>query len=741
MKLTAFLSLVCVLLLCLSLPLQSQTKRVIINTPYALYEMTGAGGTCTYTPLPEACSFFNENIYSTALYKQTLYILTMANNNVYSVQLGVPGSCRLVTSFPIDQPGNRFSTVNALTVDKSGKLYAADIASGNLYRYDPGTDEMLTLGAMPARPGGDLVFYGDKLLMAAHGFLLEVNIADPAASTVYMSTGNHTFWGMISFPHDCQKNKVYGFAPDNTGAATNLVALDLETKTVGAVVCSMPLQVFDAASIVETGNTLGIWVDSILIEAPCTATELTGNATVIGYSATAGDLVYTLSNSMQNTSGRFENLAKGTYQVKITNPLGCSKDTSFTIKQGMAGATFTSTDPLTCELPNGSIFMTAFSGYAPVMVRVNNDPPQTNLQLTGLGSGVYNLSIFDQGSCRSDTTIVLKYERRPDFLGEITTQPTTCEGKTGSINVGINGNPAVITASLNGGPYKPISELKNLNSGYYRLTITNTLNCFYDTLLRIGKLVDPPPQVNFEITDQYCGNNNGKVVVHATGVGSPFEYNISNYNYVPTNTFDQLVPGYYRIGVRNSNHCLWDSVAEIKPYVGAPFDFTIHTKEPTCRDTSGGELRINITGGEAPYTFLVNNQSYASGETVMLPSGRYPVYIKNNGDCTVKSMEVDLVLKYEPECDRVSMPNAFSPNNDGNNDLFRPIHSPYVKQVSMTIYNRYGQVVFRSSPLQPAWNGKHNGRQADLGSYAWVLTYVDFNGKPQKMNGLVLVIR
>jgi gliding motility-associated-like protein len=230
-------------------------------------------------------------------------------------------------------------------------------------------------------------------------------------------------------------------------------------------------------------------------------------------------------------------------------------------------------------------------------------------------------------------------------------------------------------------------------------------------------------------------------VVHATGVGSPFEYKISNNNYVPTNSFGQLLPGYYRIGVRNSNHCLWDSVAEIKPYINVPFNFTINKKEPTCRDVNSGELRVNISGAEAPYTFTVYNKTYSSGESAILPPGRYPVYIMNNGQCIVQSTEVALELLYEPECDRVSIPNAFSPNNDGNNDLFRPIHSPYVTQVSMTIYNRYGQVVFRSGPLQPAWDGKYNGRQADLGSYAWVVTYVDFSGKPKKMNGLVLVMR
>jgi gliding motility-associated-like protein len=735
----AFRVLLSVLLLYTNVALQSQTKRVIVNTPTAMYELTGGGGTCDYAGIPDLCAGTNENIYSSALFNQTLYFISFLSNNLYSVQLGVPGSCRFLTKFPSSNPNAQFSSVNALTVDKNGILYGVENSDNNLFKYNPNTNESALLGKLPVSPGGDLVFYGDKLLLATAGRgLYEINMDDPAASTQYMSTGNFSFWGLISFPFDCKKNKVYGFAPGGVG--TQLVELDLETKNMGAVVCELPIEVYDAASIVESGNTLGIWIDSILIKAPCTATGLTGDVNIISYSATPGDLKYNLNSGQENTTGEFQQLAKGNYQVRITNDIGCSRDTFFTIAQGMPGMTATGTNPLMCEMPNGSIFIDAFSNY-PITVRVNNGLPQNNLRLNGLGAGVYNISVIDGGSCRSDSTITLRYERRPDFLGAITTSPTFCEGKSGSINVGINGDPAGVTASLNGGPYKPMAELRNLDKGNYRLSVLKAPDCFYDTLLQISKQIDPPPQVTFDITDQFCFENNGKVVIHATGAGSPFTYNLNNGNYFPRNSFDRLAPGTYSIGIRNSNFCFFDSSVEIKPYIKQPLNITVGKRDPTCAVINSGELRVNISGAEAPYFFKVNNKTYNSGETAFLPPGEYPIIILNSGQCEIDSTREELVLQYSSDCNRMSMPNVFSPNNDGNNDVFRPIHSPYITQVQLAIYNRYGQMIFRSSPEQPGWDGRLKGQPVNIGNYAWVLTYRDFNGQPQKMNGLVLVIR
>src|SRR5690349_13934124 len=196
-----FRLLLSVLLLCSCVAVRSQTKRVIVNTPTAMFELTGGGGTCDYAGIPGLCAGINENIYSSALFNQTLYFISFFSNNLYSVELGVPGSCRFITKFPSSQPNAQFSSVNALTVDKNGVLYGVENSDNYLFKYNPYTNESAKLGKLPVSPGGDLVFYGDKLILATAGRgLYEINMDNPPASTQYMSTGNYSFWGMISFP-------------------------------------------------------------------------------------------------------------------------------------------------------------------------------------------------------------------------------------------------------------------------------------------------------------------------------------------------------------------------------------------------------------------------------------------------------------------------------------------------------------------------------------------------------------
>ena len=57
-----------------------------------------------------------------------------------------------------------------MTCDKNGLVYAVDAASLDLYRYDPHTNILDILGALPTYPDGDMLFYQDTLLIAAGGF-------------------------------------------------------------------------------------------------------------------------------------------------------------------------------------------------------------------------------------------------------------------------------------------------------------------------------------------------------------------------------------------------------------------------------------------------------------------------------------------------------------------------------------------------------------------------------------------
>ena len=96
------------------------------------------------------------------------------------------------------------------------------------------------------------------------------------------------------------------------------------------------------------------------------------------------------------------------------------------------------------------------------------------------------------------------------------------------------------------------------------------------------------------------------------------------------------------------------------------------------------------------------------------------------------------VIVYFP----LNMPNAFSPNGDGRNDVFRVPPSTALDIRHFSIYNRLGEQVFMTDHPDAGWNGAFNGRQQPTGNYVWVLEYRDwFSGKTEIRTGTVLLVR
>ncbi|MFN8253513.1 MAG: gliding motility-associated C-terminal domain-containing protein [Ferruginibacter sp.] len=87
------------------------------------------------------------------------------------------------------------------------------------------------------------------------------------------------------------------------------------------------------------------------------------------------------------------------------------------------------------------------------------------------------------------------------------------------------------------------------------------------------------------------------------------------------------------------------------------------------------------------------------------------------------------------------LPNAFSPNGDGLNDVFRAIPAGIVSTDYFAIYNRFGQLLFKNSnPLQ-GWDGTYKGKKADTGTYVWMISGTDRDGKKVEMKGTVLLLK
>ncbi len=89
----------------------------------------------------------------------------------------------------------------------------------------------------------------------------------------------------------------------------------------------------------------------------------------------------------------------------------------------------------------------------------------------------------------------------------------------------------------------------------------------------------------------------------------------------------------------------------------------------------------------------------------------------------------------------IYMPNAFTPNNDGLNDVFR-VKSPIpVKQFNMIVYDRFGEKIFETNDISQGWNGTWKGVANVQGSYVWVIRYTDTNNKTQQLKGTVTLLR
>jgi hypothetical protein len=306
------------------------------STMEAIFEMTGKAGSCTYKDWGHFC-IPDSGLYSLAMHKDTLYILTDADL-LYRVDL-TTGSC----GYLADLARNGTSaTISALTSDKNGILYGIDGINKSLYRYDPHTDQFDLMGTLPAPPAGDMLFYGDTLLYAANLFttnnfqqtIYAVNINNPAASPPFMSVTGYSFYGMIALPADCSHNKLYGVTD---GANAQLIELDPVHHQVTGLVCQFPFNALDAASTLEDGSFARISIDSLSIQAACGAAA-TGSLQVFSSGIGQDATTYILDGGPSNTTGSFSNISMGTHSIRIqsTSSLGCLADTIFVLGKGLS---------------------------------------------------------------------------------------------------------------------------------------------------------------------------------------------------------------------------------------------------------------------------------------------------------------------------------------------------------------------------------------------------------------------
>lgn len=92
-------------------------------------------------------------------------------------------------------------------------------------------------------------------------------------------------------------------------------------------------------------------------------------------------------------------------------------------------------------------------------------------------------------------------------------------------------------------------------------------------------------------------------------------------------------------------------------------------------------------------------------------------------------------------CCNVALPTAFTPNNDGRNDVFRIITNGHQEIQAFVIVNRWGQKVFESHDQWKGWDGTFRGKNADIGVYNYYIKYLCSDGQILEKKGDVVLMR
>ncbi len=115
----------------------------------------------------------------------------------------------------------------------------------------------------------------------------------------------------------------------------------------------------------------------------------------------------------------------------------------------------------------------------------------------------------------------------------------------------------------------------------------------------------------------------------------------------------------------------------------------------------------------------------------------YYISMTNSHGC---SLTDSIHIKYYTGPD-IYLPNAFTPNGDGVNDIFRPIAVGISTFKYFRVFSRYGELLFETRQSGPGWDGNIGGRPAPMGTYVWEASGIDFNKKTINKKGTVLLIR
>ena len=587
---------------------------------------------------------------------------------------------------------------------------------------------------------------------------------------------------------DAQGN-VLGTQKDISGLAVGNYYL-LITDAQGCTTLSDSYTIEDAGDIV---------IDTVLTtEAHCANSD--GSLTITAYSGAVSDLRYSINDgySYQNNNV-FNNLLAGNYVVRVSDTNGCQSvygNNPVTVS-GIYAPEIVSVDVLdeTNFDANGeiSIFANVLSGNIHFSIDNGNSYQVNNGHFVNLTAGNYFCVVANDFGC--DTTFVIPVNRiNTQILEALAGNDNSCLGDAAVVPLMVSGfdsvtgfraelfydsaimrcsgyqnanselqglqaqlvqndNRVIVTwegdkpVSLNGSGKLVELVFEAVKEGYSLVDWTHSAGESYfvnangepvNTLFQPGNVVIfSRPDIFMPSGEKICEGDMLLLMPFVSGGSGDYTYRwngpdnfSSDKKTIFINSVNTYMAGNYMLTVTDTAECKKSSTFELVVEQGPEVSFS----EKDTLFLMPGDI-LDAQAQAVAYLWSTGDTTSAIRVDTM---GLYWLHSTGINGC--KSSDTVCVLWGGVP---FFVPNAFSPNGDGLNDIFEaiPLYD-YVKDFVLQIYNRWGQQIFESSGTNKGWNGTFKGEPVQQGTYVYRILYRDFQTNQTKsVKGTVVVVR
>lgn len=640
------------------------------------------------------------------------------------------------TNFIHDFDGQSF---NSLTTAGNGLVYTIG-DNGELWTYNLITGTDLFLGDIGYDATGDLTFYQGNLYAAVtNDRIVLIDIDNPGNSSVSIDENiSGKIFGIVSYAEDCSNVDCYAISNGNS----DIYQIDFQNSSLNFV-CGLDLEVYGGASTFEFFASAPIVIDDLSQSDP--SCGLVNGEISIQASGGTGQITYSIDGINFQTSGLFEDLPEGDYELIISDANECTTTEEIDLSASNSLLiSDISVNSNSCDNTNWSIVVSAGSGSGQLLYSIDGQNFQSSNVFENLSDGNYTVTVSDNSGCSNSESVEIEPGEmlQINLLQEL---PGTCGENNALLELEGLGGISPYQYSMDGMNFQGSGLFSNLSPGNYTLTLQDSQNCTETIQVEIeGQAA--PTIIDVENIPTSCGGDNGAILINASG-GNSLEYSIDGINFQSSNNFENLSSGDYTVFVQDDFSCQDLQIISIESS-GFSLEESIEVLPSLCGESNGS---ISINAIEGSFDFSINGEGFqeengfveqASTSSIgNLPPGMYNIQLTNEAACSQDTM---IILSQE-ECP-INIPNAFTPNEDGLNDRFNILSHPDFagEFLSFSIFDRWGRKVYENKNFDSqdsGWDGTFKGTDCEIGVYIFYFEYISETGERKLVSGNVSLIK